>query len=161
MNRIAVDIAMAKITRPPDLLYSLGLGSCVGVAIYDSVARVGGLIHVLLPSYQGFENGGHVKTKFADTGIQALVEEMQRAGAARVRMKAKIAGGAAMFGINNGKQGVSIGARNVESCKNTLKRLGIDLIAQDTGGVKGRTIYFNVETGALTIKMIDHKEKVI
>jgi len=161
MKRIAVDIAMAKVARPPDLLYSLGLGSCVGVAIYDSVARIGGLIHVLLPSQDGFENGGHVRTKFADSGIQDLVEEMQRAGASRARMKAKMAGGAAMFSIRDVRPEETIGARNVESCKNTLKRLGIALIAQDTGGAKGRTIEFNTETGALTIKMINQGEKII
>lgn len=161
MNRIAVDIAMARVARPPDLLYSLGLGSCVGVAIYDPAVRIGGLIHVLLPTVQGFETGGHVRTKFADSGIRDLVDEMQRYGAVRSRMRAKIAGGAMMFGVRSAQQGDSIGSRNVESCRVTLRQLGIELVAQDTGGTKGRTITFNLETGKLTIKMIDQAERVI
>lgn len=163
MIKHSVDIAMMKVARPPDLLYCLGLGSCVGVAIYDPVAHVGGLIHVLLPSMLEFENAGQIRTKFADSGISDLVEALRRAGAERVRMRAKMAGGAAMFVIKNTPQSdaMDIGKRNVKSCRDTLHKLGIELIAQDTGGTKGRTITFNIETGALTIRMIDKNEKVI
>ncbi len=96
-NSYAVDIAMMKIARAPEQLYSLGLGSCIGVAIYDPVTKIGGLIHILLPTSQGFENGNHARTKFADSGIVELVDALTRAGASRVRMRAKMAGGASMF----------------------------------------------------------------
>lgn len=160
-NNYPVDIAMMKVARPPDQLYSLGLGSCVGVAIFDPLAKIGGLIHVLLPSHKEFDGSVHSRTKFADSGIPALVEELVRAGAAKYRMKAKIAGGATMFKTSSSLDINAIGVRNIQSCKDTLKALGIELIAQDTGGNKGRTIYFNVDTGALRIKVIDKPEKVI
>jgi len=163
MTKYSVDIAMMKVAYAPDQLYCLGLGSCVGVAVYDPVTRVGGLIHVLLPAMREFENAGNLRTKFADTGICDLIDAMVRAGAAKFRMKAKIAGGAAMFAIKGAPQSdaISIGKRNVQSCEDTLRRLGIELIAQDTGGTKGRTIIFNVETGALIVRMLDRGEKTI
>lgn len=156
-----VNIAMMKVARPPDQLCCLGLGSCVGVALYDPVLRIGGLIHILLPSLREMETAGQSRIKFADSGISALVEAMAEAGAAKVRLEAKIAGGAAMFAIKNEPDGAGIGKRNVQSCEDTLKRLGIRLIARDTGGTKGRTIMFDIETGALAVRTIDRGEKVI
>lgn len=163
MNELsyAVDIAMMKIARPPEQLYSLGLGSCVGVALYDPAVRIGGLIHILLPTIQGFENGNHVRTKFADSGINDMLEALIRAGASRVRLKAKMAGGAAMFITKNTLEGHEVGKRNIQSCKDTLKKLGIEIVAQDVGGNKGRTIIFDTETGQLTIKTVDKSIKII
>lgn len=161
MNGNAVDIAMMKVAHAPGQLYSLGLGSCVGVAIYDSAAKVGGLIHILLPTCQGFENGNHVRTKFADSGITELVEALVRAGASRMRMRAKMAGGASMFMTNGTSSVHEVGKRNIQSSRDTLKRLGIELVAYDTGGNKGRTIYFDIDTGQLTIKTVDKTVRVI
>jgi Chemotaxis protein; stimulates methylation of MCP proteins len=160
-NNYPVDIAMMKVACPPDRLYSLALGSCVGVAIYDPIAHIGGLIHVLLPSIDELQGGRHSRTKFADSGINELVNEMIGHGASKFRMKAKIAGGATMFAIGNTLPGHSIGDRNVASCRETLKKLGIALIAQDVGGNKGRSIYFDIETGRLKIKITTAGEKVI
>ncbi|SHH84043.1 chemotaxis protein CheD [Sporobacter termitidis DSM 10068] len=160
-NSYAVDIAMMKVARAPDQLYSLGLGSCIGVAIYDPKAKIGGLIHILLPSSQGFENGNHVRTKFADSGIMDLVEALLKAGASRVRLKAKMAGGASMFTIKSTSSIHEVGKRNIQSSKDTLKMLGIELVAHDTGGNKGRTIIFDIDTGQLTIKTVDRAVKVI
>jgi chemotaxis protein CheD len=160
-NSNAVDIAMMKVARAPEQLYSLGLGSCIGVAIYDPALKIGGLIHILLPTCQGFENGNHAKTKFADSGIAELVDTLVRAGASRARMKAKMAGGASMFVTNSTSSVHEVGKRNIESSRNTLRKLGVELVAHDTGGNKGRTIYFNIETGQLTIKTVDRTVKVI
>ena len=159
--KFSVDIAMMKIARPPDLLYSLGLGSCVGVAMYDPVAKIGGLLHVLLPSIKEIEGGTHPKTKFADSGINELVNALVQAGASRARLTAKIAGGASMFATKTGSLTESIGKRNVQSAKDTLKSLRINLVASDVGGTKGRTVYLDVATGALTIKVIGKEDKVI
>lgn len=160
-NSFAVDIAMMKIARAPYQLYSLGLGSCIGIAIYDPAVKIGGLIHILLPTYKGFENGNHARTKFADSGIADMVEALLKAGVSRARLKAKIAGGASMF-ISNGRSSIhEVGKRNIESSRDTLKALGIDLIAHDTGGNKGRTIIFDIDTGQLTIKTVDKSIRVI
>lgn len=160
-NSNAVDIAVMKIARAPVQLYSLGLGSCIGVAIYDPSIKIGGLIHILLPTCAGFENGNHSRTKFADSGIAELVDALVKAGASRIRMKAKMAGGASMFITKNASSIHEIGKRNIQSGRDTLKRLGIELVAHDTGGNKGRTIIFDISTGQLTIKTADKAVRVI
>lgn len=160
-NSNAVDIAMMKIARAPVQLYSLGLGSCIGVAIYDPVIKIGGLIHILLPTYKGFENGKHSRTKFADSGIADLVDAIINAGASRVRLKAKMAGGASMFITKDASSIHAVGKRNIQSGRDTLKHLGIELVAQDTGGNKGRTIIFDIDTGQLTIKTVNKPVSVI
>lgn len=161
--RYSVDIAKMEIAHSPDQLYCLGLGSCVGVAVYDPVTGVGGLLHVLLPSMGEFKSAGGVRTKFADTGIADLVDKVVGAGGLRSRLVAKMAGGAAMFEVKGGSVNdlLAIGRRNVQSCGETLKKLGIGLVAQDTGGSRGRTVIFDLASGSLTIKMMDRMEKVI
>jgi chemotaxis protein CheD len=159
----SIGIAMMKVAESPDQLYCLGLGSCVGVAVYDPVARIAGMIHILLPSMKEFENAGQLRSKFADTGISDMVVEMIKKGAVKYRMKAKMAGGASMFDIKDSSASdlMAIGKRNVQSCKDALKNLGIELIAHDTGGTKGRTVIFDIDTGTFTIKIINKGEKVI
>lgn len=163
MMKHSVGIAMMKVAEAPDQMYCLGLGSCVGVAVYDPITKIAGLIHVLLPSMKEFENAGQLRTKFADTGISDMVSEMLKKGAAKYRLKAKLAGGASMFETKDSAASdlMAIGRRNVQSCKDTLKNLGIELVAHDTGGTKGRTIYFDIDTSMLTIKIINKGEKVI
>ncbi|MPM43746.1 Chemoreceptor glutamine deamidase CheD [bioreactor metagenome] len=162
MTKISVDIAVMKIARAPDQLYCLGLGSCVGVAVYDPVLHLAGMIHVLLPSMLEFESAGQIRTKFADTGISDMVDALLKAGALKHRLRAKMAGGAAMFAVRDAADDtIAIGKRNIASCRDTLKRLGIELVAQDTGGTKGRTITFDIASGALSIRMLDKGEKVI
>ncbi|NMA36823.1 MAG: chemotaxis protein CheD [Papillibacter sp.] len=163
MMKHSVGIAMMKIAEAPDQMYCLGLGSCVGVAVYDPIAKIAGLIHVLLPSIKEFENAGQLRTKFADTGISDMVSEMLKKGAVKYRLKAKLAGGATMFETKDSAASdlMAIGKRNVQSCKDTLKNLGIELVAHDTGGTKGRTICFDIDTSLLTIKIINKGEKVI
>lgn len=160
-NSYAVDIAMMKVARAPDQLYSLGLGSCIGVALYDPAAKIGGLIHILLPTMSGFENGNHVRTKFADSGLVELLDAVVRAGASRARLRAKMAGGASMFAVRSTSDVHEVGKRNIQSSRETLRNLGIDLVAHDTGGNKGRTIVFDIDTGQLTIKTVDKVIKVL
>lgn len=116
---------------------------------------------MLLPYYKEFTQGVHTRTKFADSGIADLIEAVVGAGAMRYRLKAKMAGGAAMFAGENAPANNTIGSRNVSSCLETLKSLGIELVAHDTGGNKGRSIVFDVATGALSIKTIEKNQIII
>ena len=90
--------------------------------------------------------------RFADTGIVALVKKMTSMGANPSRLKAKIAGGAQMFACVNNKELGNIGARNVIAVKETLAKLRIPIIAEDTGKDYGRTLYFYAETGLMKVK---------
>ncbi|MHB1125918.1 MAG: chemotaxis protein CheD [Bacillota bacterium] len=151
-EEVKVGIAEWKVTDSPRRLVTLGLGSCVGVTVYDAVKKMGGLAHVMLPDSNQFNNITN-PNKYADTALPAMVQEMVRHGANKHRMKAKIAGGAQMFSsASRSSSLLNIGQRNVEMCRKVLNELGIPLIAEDTGGNKGRTTIFHTETGSVYIR---------
>lgn len=160
---IKVGMADLKTCVSPNGVTTLGLGSCVGIAIRDPVTKIGGLAHIMLPDSTAIRNGQVNIAKFADTGIVELVRQMERLGALRSRMVAKIAGGAMMFPFNgaNGVNVGQVGERNVEATKAKLKELKIPIIAQDTGKNYGRTVIFYPETGDYVIRAVGKAESKI
>lgn len=152
-------MADLNVAADPKILRTVGLGSCVGVAIIDLNVRVAGLAHVMLPS-AGKENVEN-PAKFADTAIPLLIEKMCENGAMPNRMVAKITGGAQMFITLNQSDLIRIGPRNVEAVKAALARLRIPIRAEDTGGNSGRTIDFSSVDGSLIIRTISQGVKVI
>lgn len=150
---IKVGMADLNVCTSPNVLTTLGLGSCVGVVLFDPIRKIAGLVHVMLPDSTKILNNEN-KAKFADTGIDALIREMIRIGADRRALIAKIAGGAQMFAFKNNNEMMRIGERNVEATKLKLHELGISIKAEDTGANYGRTIEFYPETGALLIKSV-------
>ncbi|MDE6640889.1 MAG: chemotaxis protein CheD [Acetatifactor sp.] len=160
---IKVGMADLKTCVSPDGVTTLGLGSCVGIAIRDPQTKIGGLAHIMLPDSTAMRNGQANIAKFADTGIVELVRQMEKLGAMRKRMVAKIAGGATMFpfqGQGNVNVG-QVGDRNVEATKAKLKELNIPIIAQDTGANYGRTVIFYPETGDYLIRAVGRSETII
>jgi len=130
------------------VLKTIGLGSCIGIALYDPHVKVGGLAHVMLPQSK---NGTVRSAKYADHAIEMMSEAMERLGASRKRMVAKIAGGAQIF-RHMTMDMLKIGDRNVESVRSILKNFGIRLVSEDVGGEQGRTIYFFTEDGRMLVK---------
>lgn len=157
---IKVGMADLNVCKSPDGITTLGLGSCVGIAIRDPVAKVGGLAHVMLPDSTQIENNSN-KFKFADTGIDELVKKIIALGGNKARFEAKIAGGAQMFSFQNKSDMVRVGERNVEASKKKLKELGIVLKAEDTGLNFGRTVIFYPENGNLVIRSAGKPERII
>ncbi|MCQ2523951.1 MAG: chemotaxis protein CheD [Lachnospiraceae bacterium] len=157
---IKVGMADLKVCIAPDSITTLGLGSCVGIAIRDPINKVGGLAHVMLPDSTAIRQNNNIY-KFADTGIVELVRLMEQQGAVRKRMVAKIAGGAQMFAFQNKSDLVRVGDRNVEASKQKLKELNIPILAEDTGDSYGRTVIFHPETGDFVIRAVGKPEKVI
>ena len=157
---IKVGMADLSVCKAPDKLTTLGLGSCVGVAIRDPITQIGGLAHVMLPNSKTIKNNSNIY-KFADTGIEELVRLMVLQGASRSRMVAKIAGGAQMFAFQNKSDMVRVGEQNVEASKAKLKELNIPILAEDTGKNYGRTIIFNPESGELVIRSVGKEEVTI
>lgn len=160
---IKIGIADLKTCKSPDGVMTLGLGSCVGIAIRDPMMKIGGLVHIMLPDSKTITSGQHNIAKFADTGIEELVKQLERMGARRARMVAKIAGGANMFNFQGaGANAVGkVGERNVEAAKAKLKQLNIPILAADTGLNYGRTVIFYPETGAYHIRAVGKPEKII
>jgi len=159
MGVIVVGMADLKVAKHPDILTTLGLGSCVGITLYDAAKKIGGLAHVMLPTYKGFE--GQNKAKFADSAIVDLVTQLTRIGASRNSLVAKIAGGAHMFGRTHNNDILKIGERNVAASVAVLKLLGIPVKANDTGGSHGRTIELYMDTGLLKIRTVGAGERFI
>ena len=158
---IKVGMADLKICKCPDVLTTIGLGSCIGIALYDPTTKISGLAHIMLPDSTQIRNNTNV-AKFADTGIQKLYDDMIAAGACRSKLVAKIAGGAKMFELSNASsQSINIGEKNAIASREKLKELGIPLIAEDTGLNFGRTVELNSETGAYLIKAVGKQDKTI
>ncbi len=159
-NMIKVGMADLKLCKAPDAITTLGLGSCVGIAIRDPMTKIGGLAHIMLPDSTQFSGAVNVP-KFADTGVKELVRVIVAAGANRTRLVAKIAGGAQMFSFSSKNDLTAVGQRNVDAVKKVLAELKIPILAQDTGLNFGRTVEFYPENGDYIIKAVGKGVKTI
>lgn len=157
---IKVGMADLNVCKAPDAITTLGLGSCIGVALYDPSTKIAGLAHIMLPDSTQMK-GNQSVAKFADTGIDELLKRMLAAGASKPRLIAKIAGGARMFEVGGNSNIGNIGARNAEASKKKLKELGIPLKAEDTGLNYGRTVELFADNGEFHIKSVGKPVKVI
>lgn len=150
MNEVVVGIAEGRVVQEPDILVTYALGSCVGVCLYDRISKIAGLAHIVLPYA---ESGCQDKTyKYADTGIALLLHEMEKQGARKERITAKVAGGAEMFKSVN--MAFDIGNRNILAVRQTLGKLGIPVKAEDTGAHHGRTLLFYAADGKVEVRNI-------
>ena len=159
-NMIKVSMADLKVCKSPDVLTTLGLGSCVGVALYDPVSKVSGLLHCMLPDSTQIRNNSNL-AKFADTGIDELIRQMQSLGANKSRLVAKLAGGAQMFAMTSANDSLRVGERNAEAARKKLKELNIRILSEDCGLNYGRTVEFYSETGNYVIKSVGKSIKTI
>ena len=157
---IKVGMADLNVCMAPNAITTLGLGSCVGIVLYDSKSKTSGMVHVMLPDSTKIKNNEN-PAKFADTGIDVLIQKLISIGANRSRLIAKIAGGAQMFAFTSNNEMLRIGERNIEASKLKLQMLGIRIIAEDTGLNYGRTIEFYPETGELYVKSVGKLLKVM
>lgn len=151
---VRVGIADMNIVKDPDTIRTSGLGSCVGVVLYDERRKVAGMVHVMLPDSSLGKGDSINVAKFADTGIYSLMEHLKTEGVRPMSLKAKIAGGSQMFQFGSSDT-VRIGPRNVEAVKKELARLSIPLLAEDTGGKSGRTIEFDPATSVLHVRTVN------
>ena len=157
---IRVGMADLNICKAPDIITTLGLGSCIGLTFYDPVTKIGGMVHYMLPDSTQMRNNSNI-AKFADTGIEELLRRVVGAGANRGRLVSKIAGGAKMFEVSGMSNVGNIGERNAIAAKEKLKELKIRLIAEDTGLNYGRTVELHCETGEFYIKSVGKPLKII
>ncbi|MDR1619353.1 MAG: chemotaxis protein CheD [Clostridiales bacterium] len=150
-NNILIGIADLAVGKGTDTLTTLGLGSCVGLVLYDRLSKIGGMAHIMLPQAPPTVAQKH-KAQYGDTAFEELLSQIVRAGANPYLLVAKMAGGAHMFATSTGNDVMKVGQRNIEICHTLLQKRGIRLLTEDTGGSVGRTIVFYCETGALTIR---------
>src|SRR5690606_14110079 len=158
---VKVGIADLNVVKAPNRIRTSGLGSCVGVVIYDSYKQVAGLAHIMLPDSSLTKQVNFNTYKYADTAIDILVEKLIQLGARKSQLKAKIAGGAQMFQLQSASEIMRIGPRNVEAVKERLNFHQIPIVSSDTGGNQGRTIEFDPVTTKLKIRTVNQGEKYI
>ncbi|MFB6150053.1 MAG: chemotaxis protein CheD [Halobacteriales archaeon] len=144
---IKVGIADSAVTTNGCRLRTSGLGSCLGIVLYDEKTGVAGLVHVMLP--EGDETGEKEPAKFVDTGIESLLADMQAKGATPSNIVAKVAGGSDMLDLSD--ETGNIGSRNVEKAKEVLGEYGIRIENADTGGEHGRSLELDTTTGQLEV----------
>lgn len=136
--------------EPTEVLVCYGLGSCVGMALYDPWLRVGALVHVVLPDSE-LGRGGELPGKFADTAVTAALTEMVRMGALPTRLQVRLAGGARMLQVSGVTHRLDIGARNLEALRAALQGARLPVMAADTGGNYGRTMSLAIGTGRVSV----------
>jgi len=137
---------------------TIGLGSCVAITLYDAVVRVGGLAHILLPS-ETMSRDRSNPAKFPGTVVPLLLSEMTRMGARLERIRAKIAGGAAMFGQLPG--GINIGERNVIAVREVLAGANVPIVAEDCGSDYGRTVFLHLIDGRVEVRSLKRGSRVL
>lgn len=148
---IVVNVSDARSSADPaDTITTYSLGSCIGVCVYDPVAKVGGMLHFQLPTATlDPARAAQVPLMFADSGMDRLLNDVGRLGAQKKRLKVKIAGGAQM--LNDGGL-FNIGRRNHASIRKVLWQHGLFLDGEDVGGTTPRNLYLQLADGTVTSK---------
>lgn len=164
MNRDATDIRVKvadyAVRRAPVIITTIGLGSCVAIALYDRDTQVGALAHILLPS-QAMSRETSNPAKFPETIVPIMLEAMRELGTRNARVSAKIVGGASMFGQLVNGSGINVGERNVQATREALAAAGVPIIAEDTGLDYGRSVYFHLADGRVEVRSLRKGDRVL
>jgi chemotaxis protein CheD len=152
-TQVVVGVGGLLVARHPDTLLTRALGSCVGLTMWDPAKRIGGMAHVLLPDVAG-GRADRDPRRVATTAVPLLVSLLVDAGCEVRRLEVKLAGGAAMFPVEGGGEG--IGARNTAEVRRQLALLGLAPKAEDVGGSHARTIELYLDTGVLRVRSYVH-----
>lgn len=158
---VRVKVADYAVRRGTMVIATIGLGSCVAIALYDGETKVGGLAHILLPS-RSMSRETSNPAKFPETIVPLMLEEMRALGAGPpARCSAKIVGGASMFGQLVIGTGINVGERNVSATRDALATAGVRLVAEDTGLDYGRSVYFHLGDGRVEVRSLRKGDRVI
>ena len=157
---IRVGMADFKICCPPQKISTLGLGSCLGVVLYDSRTKMCGMAHIMLPDSRRITKESN-RNKFVDTCLQDMYDELIRQSVNPKDLVAKIAGGASMFSFQSGNDMLNLGEQNADAVKKRLKKWNIPILAEDVGKSYSRTIQFDPETGKMLIRAVGVGQYVI
>ncbi|MFH1440670.1 MAG: chemotaxis protein CheD [Candidatus Omnitrophota bacterium] len=159
MEPIKVGMAEYKVASNPAVLASIGLGSCIGIVLYDAFEKSGGLAHIMLPRSSDAKDKSN-PAKFADTAIELMLGEIESKGSLRRNIKAKVFGGANMFPSVQSTTLMNVGERNAKVVKEELEKRKIKIVAEELGGNSGRTIYFDTKDGSVIVRTVKGGERV-
>ena len=157
---VRVKVADYAVRRGNDIMATIGLGSCVAIALYDRESRTGGLAHILLPSMSMSRETSN-PAKFPETIVPIMLAEMRALGmASNARVSAKIAGGASMFGQLVNGTGINVGERNILATREALAAR-VELVGEDTGLDYGRSVYFHLADGRVEVRLLKKGDRVL
>ena len=159
-GEIIVKVADLRVGTGTDVLVTIGLGSCVGIVLYDATARVGGLAHVLLPSPALGRQDSH-PAKFPQTAVPLLLEQMGERGASLRRISARLFGGASMFSGLGAPGTIQMGERNLVASRQALHHNGVAIVSEATGGDFGRTVRLWVADGRVEVSSVAHGIQIL
>lgn len=160
-TRIIVGMADARVGKSPALITTGALGSCLGVTIWDPVVRVGGMLHVMLPSSQISPQQAEAKPNmFIDTGIPRLFRAVYEMGGVKERLIVKVAGGASSLSTVGGSDHFQIGKRNYVQLKKILWHNGVLIGSEDVGGTDSRSMSIMLDTGVVVIGLPREKKEL-
>lgn len=161
VTEVRVKVADYAVRHGDCVIATIGLGSCVAIALYDRQARVGALAHILLPS-KSMSRETSNPAKFPETIVPIMLEEMHRLGSSLAApIGAKIVGGASMFGQLGNGGGINVGERNVAATREVLAATGIPILAEDTGLDYGRSVFFHLADGRVEVRSLRKGDRVI
>ncbi len=151
--QVVVGVADMKVSnQPQEVLVTHALGSCIGVAVYDPVAKVGGILHFMLPdSSLDLEKAQEQPYMFADTGLPCLFRECYRLGALKPRLQVKVAGGSQVL---SGRECFQIGRRNYAALRKIFLKNNVLITNEDVGGTKARTLFLEIGTGNVWVRIM-------
>ncbi|MBL0940649.1 MAG: chemotaxis protein CheD [Gemmatimonadaceae bacterium] len=152
MTQKAVGIADLAVGAGDLTLYTVGLGSCVAIALHDAECRVGGLAHVLLP-HVALTVGVPKAGKVPGLAVPEMVSRMRALGATG-EIQARLVGGASMFASLLSHGAASLGVRNVQAARAACAAADLPVVGEDVGGDYGRSVYFDVRTGRVDVKTV-------
>jgi chemotaxis protein CheD len=158
---VRVKVADYAVRRGSDVIATIGLGSCVAIALYDRDTQTGALAHILLPSMSMSRETSN-PAKFPETIVPIMLAEMRALGVSgNARISAKIAGGASMFGQLVNGTGINVGERNIVATREALAAAGIPIVAEDTGLDYGRSVYFHLTDGRVEVRSLKKGDRVL
>ena len=157
---LTVGIGEVKFTEnTDDVLVAYGLGSCLGIGMYDPQTKTAGMLHAMLPNFSKPEE--NLSPKFVDSGIQHLLSKFEEKGIRKGRLIVQMAGGANMLNAPGLKDTFNIGERNLASSEEEFAKLNMKVVAQEVGGHIGRTVRLYVDDGRMTIRTMGNQERVL
>lgn len=158
MPLLEVGMAELRLASSPDVLVTRGLGSCLGIVLYCEKEKTGSLAHAMLPCMEN----SRIKTnpaKFVDSAIDVMLGRLKRRGCDVDKVWAKMFGGAHMFSSVPADSPFNVGNKNIVAAREVFKSLNIRVMSEDLGKNYGRTIFFDLNTGKVTLKTMFHGEQ--
>lgn len=159
-EQVPVHIGDVKVADGSSVLFTVGLGSCVAIALYDPHERIGGLAHAMLP-HPAAGRRDAPPGRFATTAATELITLMEARGALRSRLTARLAGGASMFRDLLDREGLSLGRRNIDAAREALSAAGVVVHGEDVLGTYGRSVFLRTTDGKLLVASVNHDDVFI